>query len=481
MSLGLHRILIVEDNKTNAAILYELLKRKYTVEVAFSGEDGLTKFERFAPDMLLLDINLPEMDGYEVCRRIRSDEKMGFVKILILSGNRSIDERLEGFKAGADDFITKPFVPAELLAKIEVFLRLKRTEEVDRLKGDLLTLFSHETSTPLNNILSVSSQLLQEPDLPKRLASNVQVIHESARQLADFSFKTVMLCKLKAGYEIRTKSMPLDDRIKNVLEIVRSRYREKDITVRIALNGTVSLEADWSLVSPVLEFILDNAFRFSPVGGEIIIRGVKEENRFVLSIQDQGEGIAPELKARIFEEFVIRDIVHHHRGQGISLAVARRVMEAHRGQIEIESEPDSGTLVKLIFTSPVITKQTEEDQEQEVIRSETVREDLQRRVNQLDMKDIQVQRKVVRVVTRLENETLPRWRRLGQTRIISEIEDFARGMVRFGNIHKLDVLKWWGERLLKAANELDIKTLDETLALFPELLDSLKIQIGVGM
>jgi DNA-binding response OmpR family regulator len=120
---------------------------------------------RFRPDLVLLDVMLPDIDGFEVCRRIRELEGHRFTKIILVSARSAVPDRPEGHRAGADDHLTKPFDHDEFRAKVAVFLRLKQTEEVDRLKGDLLRLLSHETRTPLNGILVASRLLLDRSDL----------------------------------------------------------------------------------------------------------------------------------------------------------------------------------------------------------------------------------------------------------------------------------------------------------------------------
>lgn len=131
------RILAVDDDPNNIAILEELLAEGYDLETTTSGEQALEIAQSFRPDVVLLDIMMPGMDGYQVCQRLRDHDDFKHTKIIMVSARAMVPEKLEGYKAGADDYITKPFDGDEFLAKIQVYLRLKQTEEVDRTRYEI--------------------------------------------------------------------------------------------------------------------------------------------------------------------------------------------------------------------------------------------------------------------------------------------------------------------------------------------------------
>jgi two-component system sensor histidine kinase/response regulator len=157
-----NRILIVGDNATNVAILEEILGDHYRLATAASGEEALRKASEFRPELILLDIMMPGTNGYEACRKIRANAALRHSKIIMVSAKAMVAERIEGYDAGADDYITKPFDEDELLAKVRIYLRLSYLEEVDKLKSEVLMLLNHETRPPLNNIIPVIEMLLDE-------------------------------------------------------------------------------------------------------------------------------------------------------------------------------------------------------------------------------------------------------------------------------------------------------------------------------
>ena len=225
-----YRILIVDDDKAVVRLLLEVLGDEYTIETAFSGEEGLQIVKVFHPDIILLDIMMPGMNGYEVCRTIRKDPKLAFIKILLLSEKSSLEERLEGYRAGANDYLTKPFDPSELVAKIQTLLQLKYSDEVNRLKDDLLILQSHETKTPLNSIMGFAKLLGLSDNLNAEEKRFVEYILESGKELLQNTQKTLLLCQLKKGVSLSLTSVMLN----NIVEECSWKHRSAKNTCNLS-------------------------------------------------------------------------------------------------------------------------------------------------------------------------------------------------------------------------------------------------------
>ena len=159
------RILIIDDNPTNIDILEEMFEDSYQLTTSSSGEEALNVAEGFNPDLILLDVMMPGIDGYETCLKLRSHPTLQYTKIIMVSAKALLTERMQGYEAGADDYVTKPFDREELLAKVQVYLRLKSIEEVDRLKSGVLHWVCHETRTPLSGIIAPTQMLIEEIDM----------------------------------------------------------------------------------------------------------------------------------------------------------------------------------------------------------------------------------------------------------------------------------------------------------------------------
>ncbi|MFQ5493891.1 MAG: two-component system response regulator [Phycisphaerae bacterium] len=178
------KILAVDDCPTNIAIIKAILGTEHRVLCASSGEEALDIAADFHPDVILLDIMMPGLDGYEVCRRLRANAVLRPTKILMVSAKALSSERLEGYAAGADDYITKPFSKDELRAKVRVYLRLKSVEEVERFRNGVLADLGSELTRRLSGILLPATLLMSGDhlELPDRKLL-AELIHRNARQL----------------------------------------------------------------------------------------------------------------------------------------------------------------------------------------------------------------------------------------------------------------------------------------------------------
>ncbi len=339
-----YKVLIVDDVPHNVEILETSLEDKYILATATNGEQALEIIPRFRPDLVLLDIMMPGINGYEVCRKIKEDEQLNFIKIILVTGKALVEERLKGYDVGADDYVTKPFVIRELEAKIKVFLNLKRSREIDRLKTDLLVLFAHETRTPLNGIIGGSDLLMIDKSISESAKETVKLIAESGHRLLDFIDKTMFLCELKSIPNLKKSQQSTAEQLKNAIMALQNRAKLKKIDTIINLEEDEILKADWIMMGKAFRYILDNAIKYSPEDSKVTIIQKKTDKSIVITIEDMGEGIPLEWIDKIFNEFAVKDIVHHQKGQGLSLAISKHILELHGGNITVESTLGKGSI-----------------------------------------------------------------------------------------------------------------------------------------
>ena len=160
-------ILAVDDDAIVLDMYQAILDSAYNLHLTSSAEEALEFLNsRRRVDLILLDIMIPKMDGYEVCRRIRANPLFSDLKVILVSAKMMLDDKLQGYEIGADDYMTKPFDASELLAKVKVFLRLKNVEEINKIKTNFINLLYHETRTPLTSIFGYASLLRQNANLP---------------------------------------------------------------------------------------------------------------------------------------------------------------------------------------------------------------------------------------------------------------------------------------------------------------------------
>ena len=344
------KILIVDDEPINVKLIEEILEYEEDFECKSvqNGIDALALLDEYNPDIIILDIMMPGMSGYDVCRRIKSDKKHRFAKVLMVSGKAMIEERLEGYDSGADDYITKPFVDDELLAKLKVFSRLKKTEEIDELKTAILQLFSHETKTPLNGILLGSQLILDTPSVPDKIAEYANLIKMSGERIHELVRKILLLSDLKNNRTLTVTAQSVKKYLQRVASQANESHPESStICVDCAIDFT--LEADWHLFHEAFQSAVNNAIKFSPSHEDVELKASYDESTVVFSVKDKGPGIDPKNQEKIFDEFYSPDIKSHTKGTALSLAIAKEIMLLHRGHLSVESVRGNGSIFKFAF------------------------------------------------------------------------------------------------------------------------------------
>lgn len=339
------RILVVDDHARNVVILQKILGREYRVATAASGEEALQVAPRFAPDVVLLDIMMPGIDGYETCRRFRAMPQLSNTKIIMVSAKAMLSERLAGYEAGADDYIIKPFDENELLVKVRVFMRLKTVEEVDRLKTDILMLLSHETRTPLATILSPLELVLDDMTLSETNRKLLNMAQSGARGLNEFVDRLILLSSLHSGI-IRIERTRQD-----VATLAYDAIAEKQAAATAAgielvgvVAGGLEAEFDPTYLKGVMVGLLDNAIRLSPRSSTIEIRLTAQDGYACLSVADQGPGVAEHFLPHVFDGLTVHDSSHRGGSHGLSLVTARAIVRRHDGMLMAENGDHAGAI-----------------------------------------------------------------------------------------------------------------------------------------
>ena len=351
-----NKILAVDDNVIDITTIEKLLGKNYDLKTATTGEEALEIAGDFKPDIILLDNMMPGLDGGQVCRQIRADSGLRHTKIIMVSGKSMVSERIEAYQAGADDYITKPFNEDELLAKIRVYLRLKSVEEVDQFKTNVLTLLSHEARTPLNSLIAPAEMLMsgdEEVDAEEHKLL-IEMVHSAARRLHRFFENVMLLSSLKSGkWQFNPEPADLCDIVHGAVCEVATKAAERKIKIEEKFEAGPTLSLDQQQIKRAVTAMLDNAIRFSPPGWRVDVCVSGDDEYVWVSVTDHGAGIDPDYLPYVFEELSDPDIDHHSQGQGLSLAIARQIVQRHNGTIVAESAKGSGTTFTVQLPLPV--------------------------------------------------------------------------------------------------------------------------------
>ncbi len=341
------RILIVDDDPEFVRFEQRLLAEQYTLLSAATGTEALRVMPTFNPDLILLDVDMPGIDGYETCRRFRQMEDEQIVKIFMVSAGNTLEERLEAYRAGADEVVVKPYSADEFLAKIRVFMRLRHIEEIERIKSSLLALLSAEALGPSSSLHRLISDVLEDGETPDHIRQYVSPILQSAADFNQLAEKAARLHQLERGVPLNPYRDTLRDHLTFVARRLESFAEKKKIRFQVTCPGHLAFKADWKALDEVFGYILDNAVRYSGTGNEIDITAIEGVHDCRVLIEDHGKGIEPDRMPSIFTSFAVDDLDHHHEGQRLSLAIAKQLVELHHGNIEVASAPGKGTSVRI--------------------------------------------------------------------------------------------------------------------------------------
>jgi len=345
-------ILAVDDDPIILDMYQVILAEAYNLYLVSSGEEALDFLNSHSRvDLILLDIVMPGTDGYEVCQTVRQNPLFSHVKLILVSSKVMLEDRLRGYQIGADDYITKPFEGSELLAKVKVFLRLKTAEEIDRIKTNFITLLTHEARTPLTTLLGFAALLQESPALAEKEKHFVEQIIRCGQTLLRSSEKTVLLSDLKSGtIPIEKEKIRLNGFLTERQGKFTREAEEKQLVFQLRIDADLWINGDPKLLGIAVDALLDNAVKFARERTVVDVTVKAVRNRIQVEIGNEGEKIPPERREEIFDELSVQDLEHHHQGHGLSLAIARRIVEAHEGTLSVKNH-DNGPVFMIDITS----------------------------------------------------------------------------------------------------------------------------------
>jgi two-component system sensor histidine kinase/response regulator len=354
-------VLIVDDEPSAREMLEALLFREgYEMAFAPSGPEALARLDELAPDLILLDVMMPGMDGFEVCQRLKTGKRWRHIPIILVTALDRKEDLAHGLDAGADDFLSKPVNSLELRARVRSMLRIKKQhdelEATLRLREDLAGMIVHDMRTPLTSILGWSELLLARNLATPEGLKYMDRIQNQAHRLNSFINDMLMLAKMKAGRPILSRSIV--DMNQLVLEVEKSHSviaRSKMVHLAIDLpeeSRQISLDAN--LFQRMLDNLISNALKFSPAESTVTLRVEYPEAKTASSLQgprariqvlDEGPGVPEEHRDRIFDKFEIVALKERDISQvGLGLAFCKMVVEAHGGQIFVDANEPQGSV-----------------------------------------------------------------------------------------------------------------------------------------
>ncbi|MEI7844932.1 MAG: hybrid sensor histidine kinase/response regulator [Chloroflexota bacterium] len=347
-------ILLIDDEPAFLKSLSAVLRRNgYQIISTNNGKDGLTLIRSEHPDLIISDVMMPQLNGFEVRNLLSQDPEVATIPFIFLSARADVQDRIHGIRQGADDYITKPFEVEELLARIEAIFRRKETEqahgreqmrqraaeEIENLRREILQNIHHEFRTPLTNVimplqLAISRKFTepaQQIEFIKLALSNLDKLESL---VADF----ITLTNIDQNH-LNTFRQVIDPQIHLVTAINKrlQRYSWKNIKLNIDIQALEEIRAPRAEFIQAVVHLADNAFKFSPQFGKVDIT-IKSSGGGGASVQvqDEGQGIPPELQEKVFDRFyqISQGDSRDYEGMGVGLTIAKIVAESNGGSIK---------------------------------------------------------------------------------------------------------------------------------------------------
>jgi len=363
-------ILVVDDNEANRSLVRHTLEDEgYRVVVASGGAEAIAAFQREPIDCIVLDVRMPEMDGFTVCERVRQLAHGPETPVIFLTALRDVETFDRALRAGGDDFLTKPVRPTELLARVETALELRRMrvelrahymllkrqrDDLQRLqlqKERLMAFVVHDLKNPVSAIDLHAQVLLHTHGLPESARESASHIRVEGRQLIRMILNLLDISKADEG---QLSPMPKDVDLGALINEVFSELRVNAEARRVQLRCSIAHEqiyVDEDLIRRTVTNLVENATRYAPAGSVIQVTATPVDDAVELRVADAGSGIQVDMRQKIFDPFVQAAAGEHpvgRGGRGLGLTFCKLAVEAHGGRIWVEdSAPGAVFCVRL--------------------------------------------------------------------------------------------------------------------------------------
>lgn len=357
-------ILVVDDTQTNREVMARILaRRKYQNKLVASGEEALASIAERLPDLILLDISMPGMNGYEVCERLKADERTRDIPVMFISAHDETEDKLRAFHVGGVDYITKPFKIEEVLARVEtqVILATQRKSiiELSDIKDQLLRTVSHDLKNPLHVIMGYSS-LLMDGNYATSATDVINMskaIFNSAERMYTLVTNLLELSQIEDGAGLQMLPLSLSQLCKDMMPEFEVTAQAKGQNLSLNLPQTdVKVNGDTMRLGQVISNLVSNAIKYTPPNGHVSVTITIEGDKAHVCVEDNGLGIPPEAIPHLFDKFYRVNTLEHRsvEGTGLGLSIVKAIIEQHQGKIWVESQLSKGS--KFIFLLPALSQ-----------------------------------------------------------------------------------------------------------------------------
>lgn len=341
-------ILIVDDQPDNLRLLAQILEGQgYKVRKAINASTALMGIKTLIPDLILLDINMPGLNGYELCQQLKSDRQTKQIPIIFLSASSEVMDKVKAFEVGGVDYITKPFQLPEVVARVATQIKIK---QFNQMRENLSKAIVHDLKNPLSVITLASSSLERRKCLSGKNLETLQNISASAQRLDSLLNDMLMMAKMDADCLVLHKTeIDLHQLITSICHRFSLAAQRKNINLVTDITSSRQrISVDVNLFQRAIENLLSNALKFSPIDSKITVQIIDSTlSDLIIRVMDQGMGVKPKLRQQIFESYNIGEYVQGVSQIGLGLSFCKMVIEAHQGRIWVEDNHPCGAVFNL--------------------------------------------------------------------------------------------------------------------------------------
>lgn len=375
-------ILIVDDNPRNLQLMSTILKEKgFKLYVTNSGENALLFLQKTLPDLILLDIMMPGLSGFEVCKRIKQDEKLKDIPVIFLTAKNDVEDVVEGFEAGAVDYVTKPFNTKEVFVRISTHLQLKkakemlieknsemkalnatlsdskaiieedarRLEKLNAEKNKFFSIISHDLRGPLSGLIGLSEIIFKEADTISKedLKEYAGMLFDSSKQVFNLLENLLEWSKMQMNVvSFNPEQIRLRPLLENTEELLNQEVQKKNHHLTLDCPDELDIFADRNMLKSVIRNMIGNAIKYTPPGGEIVVTAIKSDNgETEIIFKDNGIGMDETQLQSLFkiDNKTSRPGTEGESSTGLGLFLCKDFIQKHNGNIKVKSTAGDGT------------------------------------------------------------------------------------------------------------------------------------------
>lgn len=363
------RVLVVDDMEANIDILLDVLSDAYEIIVALDGETALESVKQMRPDIILLDVMMPGIDGHEACRLLKADPTTADIPVIFLTALQEDRDEERGLNLGAVDYITKPFSPVLVKARVKNQLSLVRAHRIvieqrdhieenykqlrglEKLRDELVQMLVHDLRSPLTGLCgNLEYALRYSAELTDETQACLQASLDSGNNLCRMISSMLDVSKLENGaFPLRQQPCDLTRLIHHSIQELGSLTKSHELN--LPQNASpIHAYCDPEVIERVISNLVANAIKFTPEGGRIGIDITREARQIRMSIADTGPGIPREFHHKVFEKF--GQVKGQRLSTGLGLTFCKLAISAHGGDISLESEPGCGSTFNITLPAP---------------------------------------------------------------------------------------------------------------------------------